>query len=74
MKLSVFFRQQLSVACQIFKCLGIILGLEVNFCPFEVHLRVVSVEINGNVEIIEGLFFVGKCALIIEKDTTEGGL
>lgn len=74
MKLSVLFRQQLSVVCQIFECLSIILGLEVDFCPFEVHLCVVTVEINGNVEIIEGLFFVRKGAKISEKDTTEGGL
>jgi hypothetical protein len=74
MKLSVLFRQQFSVACQIFKGLGIILGLEVDFCPFEVHLCVVTIKINGNVKIIEGLFFVRKCALIIENDTTEGGL
>jgi hypothetical protein len=74
MKLSVLFRHQLSIVRQIFECLGIILGLEVDFCPFEVHLCVVTVEINGNVEIVEGLFFVGKGALISEKDTTEGGL
>lgn len=58
MKLLIFLGFQLTVLGKILKGFAVILELEVEFCPFKKYLIVVVIEIDGDVEIVDGLFFV----------------
>ncbi len=68
--LDIFFRFELCIFGNILQSFGIVFYLEVQLGSLQIHYRIVIIQVDGNVEVIQGLLLVVQCPISISNKCT----